>query len=82
MLVKHLSNFPQYMRIGLIFDLDIWPIDLNFNLKGIIYSTREKGGDLTQSYDKTLHSQKNPKRNVTTQKHHPQLRLHNDCGPT
>ena len=29
-----------------------------------------------------VHQQTNPKRNVTTQKRHQKLRLHNDCGPT
>ena len=38
--------------------------------------------DLTQSYDKRpLHSQKNSKRKVTTQKMPPKT-LHYDCGPT
>ena len=44
---------------------------------------REKGKDLTQSYDKSLYThRKNPKTNVTTQKRHQNLWLHNDCGLT
>ena len=43
---------------------------------------KKKGRDLTQYYDKSPHRQKNPKNNVTTQKRHQKLRLHNDCGPT
>ena len=31
---------------------------------------------------KILHQQKTPKSNVTIQKSHQKLRLHNDCGPT
>ena len=33
-------------------------------------------------WQKPLRPQTNPKRNVTTQKRHQNIRLHNDCGPT
>ena len=40
---------------------------------------KKNGRDLTQSYDKILYNhRKNPKSNVTTQKRHQQLQLHND----
>ena len=50
----------------------------------IVIEEREKGRDLTQSYDKSPYTRKkkNPKSNVTTHKRHQKLRLHNDCGPT
>ena len=39
---------------------------------------REKGIDLTQSYDKAHTPTENPKSNAATQKRHQKLRLHND----
>ena len=33
-------------------------------------------------WQKPLHPQKNTKSNMTTQKRHQKLRLHNDCAPT
>ena len=33
-------------------------------------------------WQKPLYRQRNPNSNVTTQKRHQKLRLHNDCGPT
>ena len=47
-------------------------------------NTREKGRDLTQSYDKTptpTEKKNKTKRNETTQKCHKKLWLHNDCWP-
>ena len=46
---------------------------------------REKGRDLTQSFDKSpkKHPRKNQKSNeTTTKKRHQNIRIHNDCGPT
>ena len=51
--------------------------------KSIDWYSREKEGDLTQSYDKTPYTNRKirkPKDN--THKRHQKLRLHNDCGPT
>ena len=42
----------------------------------------EKEGDLTQSYDKTPHTNRKFENQRTTHKRHQKLRLHNDCGPT
>ena len=42
----------------------------------------DKRRDLTQSYDNSLHKQKNPKSNVATQKRYQDLRLQNGCGLT
>ena len=58
-------------------------IDNAFELS-VFNIIREKGRDLTQSYDnfKPLHRQKISKSNVTTHKRHLKLRLHSDCGPT
>ena len=42
----------------------------------------EKKGDLTQTYDKTLYTNRKFENQWTTQKRHQKLRLHNDCGPT
>ena len=44
--------------------------------------TREKEGDLTQSYDKTPYTNRRFENQRTTHKRHQKLRLHNDCGPT
>ena len=47
----------------------------------MVANCEEKKDDMTQSYDqKTIHSQKNPKRNVTTLNQN--IRLHNDYEPT
>ena len=60
------------------------------NLKKSGTSTREKGSDLAQSYDKSPFTnrkikkkkQNKIKKKVTSQKRSQKLRLLNDCGPT
>ena len=48
-----------------------------------IFKSREKEGDLTQSYDKTPYTNRKFENQMTTHtKRHQKLRLHNDCGPT
>ena len=47
-----------------------------------IYITREKGKDLTQSYDITLTPTEKSKKHRDSTKTPPNLRLHKDCGPT
>ena len=54
------------------------------NMEGMKYSqsiTREKEGDLTQSYDKTPYTNRKFENQRTTHKRLQKLRLHNDCGP-
>ena len=52
-------------------------------ISSLVINTREKGRDLTQPYDKSPYTyRKIEKCNVTKQKRHKKLRLHNDCGPT
>ena len=43
---------------------------------------REKEGNLTQSYDKTLYTNRKFENQRTTHERHQNLRLHNNCGPT
>ena len=53
------------------------------NLKINVTQLREKGRDLTQSYDKKpLHQQKCQKGKVATQTTPQKVRLHSGCGPT
>ena len=56
----------------------------NYFTFGCYFVSREKGRDLTQSYDKSpyTHRKKKTKNNVATQKRHQKLRLHNECGLT
>ena len=44
--------------------------------------TREKEREQTQSYDENPYTNKELTNQLTTQKRHKNLRLHNDCGPT
>ena len=59
-------------------------IKLYVGFSGIVsFRIKQKVRDLTQVlWQKPLHSQKNPKSNVTSQKRHKKLRLHNDFAPT
>ena len=44
---------------------------------------RQKGGDLTQSYDKSPYTNSNVKRAKRQHKqHHKKVRLYSSCGPT
>ena len=48
----------------------------------VYFATVVTERDLTQSYDKNPFTNRKFKNQVTTQKRHQKLRLHNDCGPT
>ena len=43
---------------------------------------REKGRDLTQSFDKSPYTDRKIQKQRDNTKRHQNLRLHNDCGPT
>ena len=47
-----------------------------------IVLTREKGRDLTQSYDRNPSPTEKSKKQRHNTKTPPKIRLHNDCGPT
>ena len=55
---------------------------VKFQIFHVAAITREKEGDLTQSYDKTPYTNRKFENQRTTHKRHQKLRLHNDCGPT
>ena len=56
-------------------------LNILLNIDLFLY-IREKGRDLSKSFDKSPYTQKKiQKSNVTTQEK-PQKPLHNDCGPT
>ena len=49
----------------------------------VLHSLREKGRDLTQSYDKSPYTNRNVKRKKWQHKQrHKKVRLHSSCGPT
>ena len=53
-------------------------------IKNKLAASRQKGGDLTQSYDKSPYTNRNVKRakRQHKQRHKKKVRLNNDCGPT
>ena len=57
-------------------------LTISYNLQ-TVFMLSEKGRDLTQSYDKSPHTNINVKRAKRQHKHlHKKDRLHNGCGPT
>ena len=63
-----------------MFFLKTFPFSVHVLQHGVF--SREKEGDLTQSYDKIPYTNRKLENQRTTHKRHQKLRLHNDCGPT